>query len=237
MEKIHIQLKEGQKVFFTSDLHIGHRNVLRFCNRPFLDEKDMLKGLVENWNSVVGEEDIVFDLGDMFWWESRHEIKKVINKLNGKIYKIPGNHDMDVKRLYELCDPEKVTVCESIVAVYLEGLTKEESWENRKVQEIWLCHMPLATWPHWEFTIQLFGHIHSGPLAENAVDVVGKDLLLNKSQYDVGVDNNDFKPIEIREIFEKLRKRKAQTERYRTEMKLASQNFYWEEERDKDFLQ
>ena len=79
MQKIHIELKPGQKLFFTSDLHIGHRNVLKFCHRPFENEKAMAEEFIKRWNSVVSEDDIVFDLGDMFWFDGRHEVKKLIN--------------------------------------------------------------------------------------------------------------------------------------------------------------
>ena len=201
MQKIHIKVEPGQKLFFTSDLHVGHKNVLRFCNRPFLDIKDMSKDLIANWNRVVGENDIVFDLGDMFWFDSRHDIKKFVGQLNGTIYKLAGNHDMDVRRLFELCETGKVIPCDDIVILYVEGICPAKI---NHAYEICLCHIPLATFPHFDHAIQLFGHIHSGPLADNAVDVPGKDLILTKKQYDVGVDNNDYTPIEIREIYKKL---------------------------------
>ena len=41
MDKLNFELKDNQKIFFTSDLHIGHRNVLNFCHRPFTSIKDM----------------------------------------------------------------------------------------------------------------------------------------------------------------------------------------------------
>ena len=69
----------------------------------------------------------------------------------------------------------------------------------------WLCcHYPLATWPHFERTISIFGHIHSGPRSENAVDIPGKDLILTKKQYDAGVDNNDYRPVDLLTIYRKL---------------------------------
>lgn len=201
MKKVHIELKEGQKLFLTSDLHIGHKNVLMFCNRPFLDVKDMSKGLTANWNRVVGEEDIVFDLGDMFWFDSRHEVKKHINDLNGTIYKVPGNHDMDTKRLFELCDAEKVILLDDVNQVFVAGLYPEKP---SKQLELWVSHMPMATWPHFEHAPSFFGHIHSGPLTSNQVDIPGRDLLLKKNMYDVGVDNNDFTPIELRDALKKI---------------------------------
>ncbi len=203
MQKIHLDIKPGQKLFFTSDLHIGHRNVLRFCHRPFENEKAMAEEFIKRWNSVVSEDDIVFDLGDMFWFDGRHEVKKFITKLNGTIYKLPGNHDMDITQLFELCPEGKVNICNDIVTLFVSGICKEKMQKN---YEMVLCHYPLATFPHFENNraIQLFGHIHSGPLTENMVDIPGQDLILTKKQYDVGVDNNDYTPIEIRDIYKKL---------------------------------
>lgn len=203
MQKCHIQLEPDQKLFFTSDLHVGHRNILNFCKRPFLDLKDMSETLIANWNRVVGENDIVFDLGDMFWWDSRHDVKKFVEKLNGTIFKIPGNHDMDCVRLFELCDREKVKVCADIVALWVSDL--DPAFPGRAA-ELWLTHMPQATWPHrGNGAVNLFGHIHSGPLSGASMDVPGKDLTLwPHQQYDVGADNNDYTPIEIREVYRKL---------------------------------
>lgn len=209
MKKVHINLLEGQKIFLTSDLHVGHANILRFCNRPFLDIKDMSKGLIENWNRVVEETDIVFDLGDMFWWDSRHDIRKFIDKLNGVIYKVPGNHDMDIYRLFELCRTEKVTLLDDVNQVFVAGLYPDKP---SKQLEFWVSHIPMATWPHFEHAPSFFGHIHSGPLSDNAVDVPGHDLLLKKNMYDVGVDNNNYTPIELRDALKKINRKEYQFE-------------------------
>jgi len=201
MQKVHIDLKPDQHIFLTSDLHIGHTNILRFCNRPFLDVKDMSKDLIKNWNRVVGEDDIVFDLGDMFWFDGRHEVKKFISNLNGTIYKVPGNHDMDCRHLFELCDPEKVIILDDVVQVFVSGLDPEKPL---KQFEFWISHMPMATWPHFEHAPSFFGHIHSGPLSGASVDIPGHDLQLKKNMYDVGVDNNNYTPVELREALRKI---------------------------------
>ena len=59
------------KIWFTSDLHFGHQNIIKFCNRPWETVEEMDKALIENWNSVVGENDIVFDLGDFAFATNR----------------------------------------------------------------------------------------------------------------------------------------------------------------------
>lgn len=195
MDKLHIKLKKDQGLYFTSDLHFGHRNVIRFCDRPWKDEKEMGLGLIDNWNSVVGDNDIVFVLGDTFWFNDSHSIKKIISKLNGKdIYVLPGNHD-DFSSWYRIDDP-RIHLCSDTVVLWLqfEGC--------KKIFEIWMNHYPLTTWPHREGgSIQLFGHIHSQDGKNEGVD---QDLPLHKNQMDVGCDRWEWKPISIEDIMTKL---------------------------------
>lgn len=54
----------GSGVFFTSDTHFNHTNIIRFCSRPFKDVEHMNETLIANWNRVVGPDNIVFHLGD-----------------------------------------------------------------------------------------------------------------------------------------------------------------------------
>ena len=55
---------DGDKVFFTSDTHFNHANIIKFCERPFGSIEEMNEALIANWNRVVGKDDIVFHLGD-----------------------------------------------------------------------------------------------------------------------------------------------------------------------------
>ena len=75
---------DGSKVYFTSDTHFYHSNIIGFCKRPFKNVEDMNETLIENWNRVVGQDDIVFHLGD-FCMGGSHEWTKILNRLNGKI--------------------------------------------------------------------------------------------------------------------------------------------------------
>lgn len=52
------------KVFFTSDTHFGHSNIIKYCNRPFKDKDEMNETLISNWNKVVPEDGIVIHCGD-----------------------------------------------------------------------------------------------------------------------------------------------------------------------------
>lgn len=84
---------DGAKVYFTSDTHFNHANIIGFCSRPFKNVNEMNETLIANWNRVVGVDDIVFHLGD-FCLGGSAEWTNVLNRLNGKIYLIVGNHDM-----------------------------------------------------------------------------------------------------------------------------------------------
>lgn len=85
------------KKFYISDLHLGHKNILAFDNRPFFNLKEMTETIISNWNSVVGKNDSIYVLGDMFWNNS--EIPIVLPKLNGTKYLIKGNHDLVNKEM------------------------------------------------------------------------------------------------------------------------------------------
>lgn len=89
-----LKLDSGkQNIFFTSDLHFCHSNILKFCSRPFNSIEEMDEALIANWNSVVRENDIVFDLGD-FAFAPNWRWKEILERLNGVHYLIMGNHDV-----------------------------------------------------------------------------------------------------------------------------------------------
>ena len=81
------------KIYFISDLHYGHENVIKYDSRPFKDVTEMNNYILEELKKTK-EEDIIFDLGDMFWKMPVDDIKDVLNQIPCKnIYKIVGNHD------------------------------------------------------------------------------------------------------------------------------------------------
>lgn len=81
------------KILFTSDLHFGHKNVLRFDQRPYFTVDEMDNTLIQNWNNKVKPGDIVYVLGDMFWYSDLKYVQQILKSLNGQIVLIKGNHD------------------------------------------------------------------------------------------------------------------------------------------------
>lgn len=80
------------KFFLTSDTHFGHANIIRLSNRPFDSVEQMNEAMVENWNAVVGNEDAVFHLGDAVMGKFEENVK-ILGRLNGIKFLVPGNHD------------------------------------------------------------------------------------------------------------------------------------------------
>lgn len=183
-----------QGIWFTSDTHFGHKNILKFCKRPWNTVEEMDEGLIQNWNRVVGKDDLVFDLGD-FAFATNGRWKELLNQLNGHHYLILGNHDVvgwpgdKTMELFEGVSHQMI--------IKIDGRT------------VYLNHYPYlcfgGAWRGPEHAVyQLFGHIHSGPNCEGA----DTDRLVNlfPYQYDVGVDNNNYTPVsweQVKEIIQK----------------------------------
>lgn len=81
------------KIFFTSDLHFGHENVIRFDGRPFATVDEMDAELVRRWNAKVTPGDLVYVLGDLIWKSRNDDAPGLLKSLNGQKILIKGNHD------------------------------------------------------------------------------------------------------------------------------------------------
>jgi len=78
--------------FFTADLHFGHANIIRYCDRPFAGVAEMDEALVQRWNEVVTDADEVWVLGDVAMGQIRSSLLHV-GRLRGRKVLVPGNHD------------------------------------------------------------------------------------------------------------------------------------------------
>jgi calcineurin-like phosphoesterase family protein len=79
-------------IFFTSDLHIGHENVIKYCDRPFNSVEEMNQEIVKRWNQRISPHDTVWCLGDLTLM-SYQQAWPILSQLNGKKFLIKGNHD------------------------------------------------------------------------------------------------------------------------------------------------
>lgn len=87
--------------YFTADWHIGHENVLKFCDRPFRDVHHMHRVLIKRYNSTVRQNDVCWFLGDV-GMTNVEQMKKVLDQLNGKKILVLGNHDRGMNAMYAL---------------------------------------------------------------------------------------------------------------------------------------
>jgi calcineurin-like phosphoesterase family protein len=127
-------------IFFVSDTHFGHANIIDYCNRPYVNVEEMNDAMVRNWNGVVSPKDTVYHLGDVAFNNYEH-----IERLNGKIKLVPGNHDLQrEKKVFYLFD---------------EVLPELTYLKLDKLRRFVLCHYPLESWRR-EYTYHLHGHAH-----------------------------------------------------------------------------
>lgn len=195
-----IKFNSTNNIFFTSDTHFHHENIMKFCNRPFKSVEEMDEVLISNWNSVVGKNDIIFHLGD-FAFGGSEVWNGVLNRLNGKIHLILGNHDVKniregyMSKFESVSYQQLINVCGRLVYLnHFPFLCYAGSYRNPKA-----------------VIYQLYGHVHSRPHPNlnniddpEVKDILGKDeprlQYTFSTQYDVGVDNNNFTPISFNEV-------------------------------------
>lgn len=189
-----IQLTNDKKIFFASDYHFWHTNVIKFDKRPFLfvnetgyekgnlDVLEMNESLIKNWNDTISPEDEVYYLGD-FAFASRRRTHELAWRLNGKINIIAGNHD----RLRDLNNTGKFK------GIYDYG----ELWirsENEPTQMICMSHYPMYVWnKHHTGSWMLHGHCHNSLRAKYPE-------IYNRKIEDMGANHWDYKPVEYRTL-------------------------------------
>lgn len=172
---------DPDKIFFTSDTHFGHKNIIKYCDRPYKSVKEMDAGLIAKWNAKVPEDGVVYHLGDFAfadtdrWWQ-------LTSFLNGDIRFIVGNHDQrSIPHVREAFDWVK---------------NYHEMWIGGR--KIVLSHYPFMVWngAHrgaW----MLHGHCH-GSLEKSST-----------TRLDVGVDTHpDLEPYSWAEVEKILGQRK-----------------------------
>jgi calcineurin-like phosphoesterase family protein len=81
--------------YFTADLHFSHEGMLSFGSRHFANVGEMNRVLIDNWNSTVRQDDIVFVLGDFsFELGNTSKVTSIFNELKGRKHLVIGNHDV-----------------------------------------------------------------------------------------------------------------------------------------------
>ena len=186
-----IKIKETSNLFLTSDSHFNHANIIKFCNRPFDSVEEMNEILISNWNNTVPKDGIVFHLGD-FAFGGSEVWHKILSRLNGQIHLILGNHDLkNFRQGY----------ADSFASV------QEQLTIDIGKKKVILTHFPLLCYHGAQGTEMnvwnLIGHVHTLKSNNSGKDFERLQYLF-PTQYDVGVDFNNYTPISFQEVKEKI---------------------------------
>lgn len=168
-------------VYFIADMHLGHANILKHCNRPFSSVEEMDETLIENWNSRVTDRDDVWIIGD-FAFRTAVSAEVYLKNLKGHKHLVKGNHDhtwmkgFDVRRYFESVN--------EIAELRLDG------------KHIVMCHYPMMSWNKSHYgSYLIYGHIHDDTSLWFWPMIRDNGHMLN-----AGVDVNGFCPVTFDEL-------------------------------------
>ena len=192
-----ITLNKGQKLWFTSDTHFNHANICSATTtwnkesgnnfRIFNSLDTMNDRLVAGINASVGQDDILFHLGDWSFggFESIRQFRDRLVCKN--IHLILGNHDQHIAR-----NKDDVQEIFSSVHNMLDLIVKwNVGTPTQDEAKFMLMHFPIASWDNLaRGVIHLHGHVH---LPKQRRIGPGKMM-------DVGVDGNGLEPIEMKDV-------------------------------------
>ena len=132
--------------FFTADEHYGHRNIIKYCNRPFKSVEEMDSEIIRRHNEKVSKNDTTIHAGDFTLSKDRAKAQDYVKRLNGNHVFLRGSHDYWLDNRYH------------------------EIWE-RTIGDTHLvvCHYAMRTWARSHYkSWMLYGHSHG------TLDPIGK---------------------------------------------------------------
>jgi calcineurin-like phosphoesterase family protein len=187
IKKMNIKYKFNKdKLWFTADTHFYHENIIKYCNRPFKNVEEMNKVLIDNWNKVVKSGDDIIIAGDFIHSGNLELIHSLMDRLNGDKWLCYGNHDYQNKL-------ERDEICRRFNYHCWDSM--DFHIEDNKFH---INHYPCEFWTRG--AIHLHGHVHSGPKS------ISSEVCIKKSmRYDIGIDNNNYKPISYYEVIKKIK--------------------------------
>lgn len=168
--------------FFYSDPHFFHKNVIKYCDRPFENLNHMHETLIKNYNDTVGENEHCLWVGDCFFSKSVESVKNIMDRLNGFKSLVKGNHDWSDEKMLKMgfdivCDGMSILIGGVRVQVkhfpFLKGDSSDLKYRHLRVPN------------DGQFLIH--GHTHS------------KKMFEDRSIH-VGVDASGFKPVSVKGI-------------------------------------
>lgn len=173
-------------LYFYSDPHFGHTNIIRYCERPFANVAEMNAELIRRYNETVGPNDTVVWVGDCFFC-SAEQARGIIDQLDGTKILVLGNHDRR----------------ESYMERLGFSLVVRELRMNLEGRSVRVSHYP---WRH--FYDPSFKYYERCPTSRSPDELLfhghvhdawtRKDTAIN-----VGVDVRDFRPVTVAELLKR----------------------------------
>jgi len=162
--------------YYTSDLHLSHKNIIEYENRPFDSIDEMNNTIIDIINYRLSPDDELYILGDFTLEKNVDKVNSLIRRIKCKKHLILGNHDYFVKN-------ESLCSLFDSVHHYLEI--------DDNGQKVILFHYPIQNWNLKNYgSIHLYGHVHSK-----------EELQLKEcNAFNVGVDVNNFMPVTLEEL-------------------------------------
>jgi calcineurin-like phosphoesterase family protein len=169
-------------IWFTGDQHFNHAKILEYEDRPFGSVGEMNLEIVNRFNSKVGDEDIIYHLGDFAFSYSADDVQTILKSLRGRQHIfIRGSHDHWYKKAKFGYDVEPHDILD------LKKHPLAEFGETLPTRII-MCHYPMRSWASSCYNSwNIHGHSHGHLLP------IGKQL-------DVGVDKFDFYPVSLEQV-------------------------------------
>jgi len=162
------------RFYFTADCHFNHGNVIKYCGRPFSDYTEMNETIIRNWNSIVKPEDTVFHIGDFIFYRGK-ECPEGEDKAKTIQDRLNGTI-IHIEGNHDKNNTVKAIIRSCVIK--LGG------------KSLFLVHNP--SYSNKKYPINLVGHVHEKWLVrENG----NNSVCIN-----VGVDQHNFRPIDINTI-------------------------------------
>ncbi len=152
--QLHDAIAAGERVWMSADLHIGHANIIPFCNRPFANVVQMNEHLVSQTAKVQDDEWLVI-VGDLAMG-NHQKAMQWIRRIPGRKVLVLGNHDLrrDGQCLYlsELALDGQRLLFEATVPFL--------AWRGNGGQDVFVSHYPATTTHDAAQLLNSHGHLH-----------------------------------------------------------------------------
>lgn len=167
-------------VFFISDTHWGHKSIISWERnaRPFKTIEEHDETLIDNWNSTVGPNDVVWHLGDVVWSRS---MLPHLARLNGRKFLVLGNHDNSYP-----------------TARWLEHFNRVAAAEEFDGGV--LTHIPIHPYQQYRYNKNIHGHLHSALVEKEGDFGSGFKPVPDPFYWNVSCEQVNYTPIAYEEL-------------------------------------